>query len=91
MVLPAHGPHGGVEILAGELAFMTELGKAVAAARKSGKKLEDLVTMKDGKPDKTSLKLPANVQNWVGDFFPAQVWDTWKELEAGKPRGDLNL
>jgi cyclase len=91
MVLPAHGPHGGVEILAGELAFMTELGKAVAAARKSGKKLEEVVTMKNGQPDKTSLKLPASVKNWVGDFFPAQVFDTWKELEAGKPRGDLNL
>jgi cyclase len=91
MVLPAHGPHGGVEILAGELAFMTELGKAVGAARKSGKKLEDVVTMKDGKPVKTSLTLPASVKNWVGDFFAGQVYDTWKELEAGKPRGDLNL
>ena len=91
IVLPAHGPHGGVEILAGELAFMTELGKAVKAARKSGKKLEDVVTMKDGKPVSTSLTLPAGVKNWVGDFFPLQVFDTWKELEAGKPRGDLNL
>ena len=91
MVLPGHGPHGGVEILAGELAFLTELRNAVMAARKSGKKLEDLVTMKDGQPVKSSLALPAAVKNWVGDFFPAQVFDTWKELEAGKPRGDLNL
>jgi hypothetical protein len=29
--------------------------------------------------------------NRVGDFFPAQGWDTWKELGAGKPRRDLNL
>ena len=91
MVLPGHGPHGGTEILAGELAFMTELRKAVAAARASGKKLEDVVTMKDGKPVKASLTLPPAVKNWVGDFFPAQVFDTWKELEAGKPRGDLKL
>jgi glyoxylase-like metal-dependent hydrolase (beta-lactamase superfamily II) len=91
MVLPAHGPHGGVEILAGELAFMTELNKAVSAARKSGKKLEDIVTLQKGQPVKTSLTLPASVKNWVGDFFPAQVFDTWKELEAGKPRGDLTL
>lgn len=91
IVLPAHGPHGGPEILAGELAFMTELKNAVMASRKSGKKLEDVVTMKDGKPFKSSLTLPAAVKNWVGDFFPAQVFDTWKELEAGKPRGDLTL
>ncbi len=91
IVLPAHGPNGGPEILAGELAFMTELHKAVVAARKSGKKLDDLVKMKDGKPASTLLTLPANVKNWVGDFFPAQVFDTWKELETGKPRGDLNL
>ena len=91
IVLPAHGPNGGVEILAGELAFMTELHKAVKAARKSGKKLEDVVTMKDGKPAKANVTLPAAVKNWVGDFFAAQVFDTWKELEAGKPRGDLTL
>ncbi len=90
-VLPAHGPHGGTEILAGELAFMTELRKAVASARKSGKKIDDVVTMKDGKPVKTSVTLPAAVKNWVGDFLPAQVFDMWKELESGKPRGALNL
>lgn len=90
-VLPAHGPHGGPEILAGELAFMTELRKAVEAARTSGKKLSDVVTLKDGKPTATKLTLPPAVKNWVGDFFPAQVFDTWKELDAGKPRGDLKL
>lgn len=90
-VLPAHGPHGGPEILAGELAFMTELRKAVAAARTSGKKLEEVVTLKNGEPVKTSITLPASVKNWVGDFLPAQVFDTWKELETGKARGDLKL
>jgi glyoxylase-like metal-dependent hydrolase (beta-lactamase superfamily II) len=92
MVLPAHGPHGGPEILAGELAFMTELWKAVAAARKSGKKLADVVTLDEKKaPKSTTLKLPDSVKNWVGDFFPMQVFDTWKEQESGKPRGDLTL
>jgi len=70
---------------------MTELKKAVAAARTSGKKLEDFVTLQKGQPVKTSITLPASVKNWVGDFFPGQVFDTWKELEAGKPRGDLTL
>ncbi|MCC6586713.1 MAG: MBL fold metallo-hydrolase [Bryobacterales bacterium] len=90
-VLPGHGPAGGTEILSGELAFMTELRKAVDAARKSGKKLEQVVTMKDKKPTASSLKLPDSVKNWVGDFFPAQVYDTWMELEKGAPRGSLKL
>jgi len=90
-VLPAHGPHGGPEILAGELAFMTELRKAVEAARKSGKKLEGVVKMEKGAPKSTTLTLPPAVKNWVGDFLPMQVFDAWKELEAGKPRGDLNI
>lgn len=91
IVLPAHGPHGGPEILAGELAFMTELRNAVIAARKSGKKLDEVVTLKEGRPVKTSLTLPEGVKNWIGDPFPSQVFDTWKEIESGKPRGDLKL
>lgn len=90
-VLPGHGPSGGPEILAGELAFMTELKKAVQAAKASGKKLDQVVTMKDGKPSKTNLKLPDSVKNWVGDFLPAQVYDTWMEVEKGAPRGSLKL
>lgn len=90
-VLPAHGPHGGTEILDGEAAFMTELVKAVKAARASGKKVADVVKMEGKTPKSTSLTLPANVKNWVGDFLPMQVYDTWMELEKKTPRGDLNL
>ncbi len=90
-VLPAHGPHGGTEILDGEAAFMTELMSAVVAARKSGKKLADVVKMDGKTPKSTTLKLPDSVKNWVGDFLPMQVYDTWMELEKGKPRGDLEL
>jgi glyoxylase-like metal-dependent hydrolase (beta-lactamase superfamily II) len=90
-VLPGHGPHGGVEILDGEARFMSELRKAVKSARDSGKKLTDLVTMKDGQPASTSIRLPKSVSNWVGSFFAAQVHDMYKEIESGKPRGDLKL
>jgi glyoxylase-like metal-dependent hydrolase (beta-lactamase superfamily II) len=90
-VLPGHGPPGGPEVMAGELAFMQELYKAVQAARASGKKLSDVVTMKNDKPAATSIKLPDNVKNWVGDFFPAQVYDAWMEIEKGQPRGSLKL
>lgn len=90
-VLPGHGPAGGPEVLAGELAFMQELYKAVKAARASGKKLDQVVTMKDKKPAATSIKLPGAVKNWVGDFFPAQVYDAWNEIEKGQPRGSLTL
>src|SRR3954447_17062422 len=57
-VLPGHGEPGGPEVLAGEKLFMTELHKAVKSAVGRGKKLEDLVEMKDGKPVKASLELP---------------------------------
>ena len=90
-VLPGHGPAGGPEILVGERAFLLELTKAVGTAQKAGKKVEDLVTMKGGKATATSVKLPDSVKNWVGDFMPDQVRDTYEELKQGKPRGDLKL
>ena len=89
-VLPGHGPAGGPEVLEGEARFMTELRKAVKAAKDSGKKLDQVVTSSNGKKA-TSLKLPDGVKNWVGDFLPDQVFDTWMELEKNMPRGDLKL
>ena len=91
VVLPGHGPSGGAEILSGELAFMVELRKAVEAVQKSGKSVESIVTLKNGKATATSLKLPASVKNWVGDFLPDQVRDTYEELKQKTPRGDLKL
>lgn len=73
-VLPGHGGPGGPEILTGQAAFMTELLKAVSSEIARGKSLEDLVTMKDGSPSATSIKLPDTVKNWVGNSLPAQVW-----------------
>jgi glyoxylase-like metal-dependent hydrolase (beta-lactamase superfamily II) len=94
-LLPGHGGPGGKEILEGEYQFMTELHKAVQAAVKQGKKLSDIVGS-DTKtmfgmelPASTSIKLPDGVKNWVGDFLPAQVKDTYEEITQKKPHGDL--
>lgn len=88
-VLPAHGEAGGQEILEGELRFMTELHKTVKDAIAKGRKLEDLVETKDGKPLKAKLELSAGVRHWVGDFFPAQVSDTYEEITQRKPHGEI--
>jgi glyoxylase-like metal-dependent hydrolase (beta-lactamase superfamily II) len=90
-VLPGHGPAGGREIIEGEIAFLTEVNHFAEQALKSGKKLEDLVTLKDGRPVATSAKLPEKVRRWVGDFFPAQIFDAYVEKQRKTPRGDLSL
>jgi cyclase len=88
-VLPGHGVPGGKEVLAGEERFMTELHKAVKSALGQGKKLGDLVEMKDGKPVKTSVQLPESVKNWVGPSLALQVKDTFEEIAQGKPHGEI--
>src|SRR5688572_16763282 len=42
-LLPGHGSPGGKEVLSGQIQFMTELHKTVAAAVTQGKKLQDVV------------------------------------------------
>ena len=88
-VLPGHGEPGGKEVLAGEERFMTELYKAVKSAVGQGKKLSDLVEMKDGNPVKTSVHLPESVKHWVGPSLAAQVKDTYEEIAQGKPHGEI--
>ncbi len=88
-VLPGHGPSGGAEILTGQAEFFVELRKAVQQAAAQGKKLEDIVTMKDGNPVATSLVLPSSVQHWVGGSLPGQVKNAWDEVTQNKPAGDI--
>jgi cyclase len=95
-VLPGHGGPGGRELLEGQRQFMLELHYAVANAIQQGKKLEQLVppgrmTMVYGNrvPSVTTLAIPGSVKNWVGDFLPAQVKDTYEEITQKKPHGDL--
>jgi len=86
-VLPGHGPNGGKEVMSGQRAFMLELHKAVQAAIKSGKKLDDLVKKEDDKQI-TSIQLPDGVKNWVGPGLPGQVKDAYNEIANNKPIGD---
>lgn len=87
-VLPGHGPSGGREIMVGQRAFMLELHKAVDAAVKSGKKLDDIVKTENGR-QVTTIQFPDSVKTWVGAGLPAQVKDTYNEITAKKPVGDL--
>jgi len=74
---------------------MTELHKAVAAAVKQGKKLQDVVSSEtkfvygNQVPATTSITLPDNVKNWVGPFLALHVKDTYEEISQKKPHGDL--
>jgi cyclase len=88
-VLPGHGEPGGKEVLAGQILYLTELHKAVKSAITQGKKVEDIVEMKDGAPVKASLQLPDSVKHWVGGSLPAQVYATYQEISKGKPYGEI--
>jgi cyclase len=88
-VLPAHGPAGGPEILAGEEHFLTEIYDKVRREIAAGKKLEELVEMKGTQPGAAKLRLSASVQHWVGSFYPGQIKDIYDEITQGKPRGEI--
>ena len=90
-VLPGHGPAGGKALFSGQSRFFVELQTAVRASIQKGKKLEDLVTLRDGAPISTVVKLPDAVSHWVGEFLPTQVRDAYEEMKQGTPRGDLTL
>jgi len=77
-VLPGHGESGGKEILEGQLQFLVNLHKAVDSCIKSWKKLEEI-----------KVTLPDNVKTWIGKSLNAQVKDTYEEIVAKKPHGDL--
>src|SRR5262249_10988188 len=64
-VLPGHGPAGGKDLLEGQIRFLEALHSSVGAAIRRGSTLEQLVTMKDGRPFTTSVQLPEDVQHWV--------------------------
>jgi cyclase len=88
-VLPGHGNPAGKDLMERQAQFLIELRAAVEKAVKDGKKLEDLVTIKDGKPVATSLVLPDSVKFYVNNMlYPMQVRDTYQEIAEGKPRGD---
>ena len=88
-VLPGHGPLGGREVAEGQQAFMREIHASVSNAIGGGQSLADFVTMTDGRPTATSIRLSAAAQNWVGNSFPTQVMLTYEEISQGKPHGEI--
>ncbi len=88
-VLPAHGPAGGPEVLSGEERFLSEIYNTVKKEIAAGKKLEDLVEMKNGEPASAKLRLSDSLQHWVGSFYPGQIKDIYDEISQGKPRGEI--
>jgi glyoxylase-like metal-dependent hydrolase (beta-lactamase superfamily II) len=89
IVLPGHGLPGGPEVLSGQAAFFTELRKAVETELHRGRKLEDIVEMKNGQPSSTTIKLSAAVRTWTGKSLPGQVNDMYLELTKKQPRGSM--
>lgn len=77
-VLPGHGVIGGPEIIRGQRDFLLLLRAAVETEVKAGRKLEQIQPV-----------LPASVKNWVGDPYPSQIRDAFREITAKKPAGDL--
>jgi hypothetical protein len=75
--------------MAGQLRFFVELQNAVSSAVKQGKKIEEIVTIENGRATATTIKLPESVKNWTGGFLPMQVYDTWREITGHKPAGAI--
>jgi len=103
-VLPGHGDPGGKELLEGEIRFFDALYKAVEAEVKSGKTLEQLVTMNAaGRPIATTVRLPQSIMDvyvfkpspklpaYAISRFPTQVMATYEEIKHGKPYADVAL
>ena len=100
-VLPGHGDAGGKELLDGEIRFFETLYKTVDEEFKSGKTLDQLVTMRDGRAVATTVRLPTdltemyvfkltpNLAPWAVSRFPTQVMCTFMEISQGKPYGEI--
>ncbi len=88
-VLPGHGAPGGKDIMEGQARFFAELLRAVESAVSEGKTLEQIVTMRDGSPATTTIRLPESVKNWTGGSLPAQVSHMYEEIAQGRPYGEI--
>jgi glyoxylase-like metal-dependent hydrolase (beta-lactamase superfamily II) len=89
-VLPAHGPAAGKDLLAGQILYLTEVYRQVGDAIKKGMKLTDIITLTDGKPTSTIIKMPDSVSVWVATpRIYGNIRDSYNEITAGKPAGSL--
>ena len=72
--------------------FLLELYKAVDTAVKNGQTLDQLVTVKDGRPQSTAIHLSKSVEPWISLQtwkLPTQVEDLYEEIAQGKPHGEI--
>jgi glyoxylase-like metal-dependent hydrolase (beta-lactamase superfamily II) len=99
-VLPGHGAAGGKELLDGEIRFFDTLYRLVEEAVKRGETLEQVVTIKDGRPVASTIRLPADLdaayvyhgpdlKPWQVSRFPTQVMATYREITESKPYGEI--
>ena len=88
-VVPGHGPAGGTEMIQGQIEFLRLLRRQVAQAVKQGKKLEDLVSLKNGEPVAAKMSFPESVKRWVGGPLAGQLRDAYREVTERKPAGAL--
>src|SRR5262249_13971340 len=93
-VLPGHGRRGGKELLDGQIRFFEVLYQAVAAAIKSGKTLDQVVTMQGERPVATTIRLPKEIDDiyvfhgpdlkpWQVSRLPTQVMAVYREITEG--------
>ena len=80
IVLPGHGGAGGVEILAGQARFLTDLFTEAKRQRELGVPLERV---------ETEIRLPEVDAHWVRPDMKQDVQIVWAEIGAGKPAGAL--
>jgi glyoxylase-like metal-dependent hydrolase (beta-lactamase superfamily II) len=88
-VLPGHGEPATKDLLDGQILYFTELQKAVKSAMSQGKKLEDLVTMRNGAAVSTTVTLPDTVKKWVGGSLALHVQAAYQEAAQKKPYGEI--
>ena len=76
-------------LLAGQIRFLEAIYQAVEVEMMRGKTLVDLVQFDEGVPVAASLRLPPDLNEWVGHRFPGQVHMIYEEISQGKPHGDI--
>ncbi|MCY4584811.1 MAG: hypothetical protein OXB98_02115 [Bryobacterales bacterium] len=89
IILPGHGPPASATLLAGQIRFLEAIHQAVEVEMMRGKTLVDLVQFDEGVPVAASLRLPPDLNEWVGHRFPGQVHMIYEEISQGKPHGDI--
>ena len=90
----------GLFTMRSRLALLPDKRQTVGEAIKSGKTLNQVVTMQNGQPVATTIRLSERMmdvyvfhgpglQPWQISRFPTQVRNTYEEIGQGKPWGEI--